>query len=145
MTLILSLGSNLGDRMHHMSMAVSYLSRYMKDIQLSSIYETEPLYNTNQPDFLNQVMIGECSIDPFDVLFITQSIQKILGRECLMIPNQPRVIDIDIITYGDICMDHPRLKLPHPMYKERDFVMLPLQELLNRSCQSKTRASLDKV
>ena len=113
----LSLGSNLGDRESNLAQAAIALSinYQISDIVSSSYYETEPLYNSDQPFFLNSILQFSTTLKPFDVLDITQKVEKMLGRSKTKKKNQPRIIDIDILFHGDAVLETEKLIIPHPM------------------------------
>ena len=100
-------------------------------IKQSSLYETEPwgFYSPNK--FINACVCCETSLSPRSLLTITQDIEKTLGRTGKSIDGNynDRVIDIDILLYDDIDVDEPDLKIPHPLMREREFVMRPLNEI----------------
>lgn len=127
----LSLGSNLGNRESNLAQATTALSINFEisDIQSSSYYETEPLYNVNQPGFLNSVVKCQSTLKPFDFLDVTKRIEIMLGRNEKREKNAPRVIDIDILFYGDAIIETAELTIPHPMLGLRKFVLLPFAEL----------------
>ena len=96
---ILSLGSNLGDREENLAAAITLLGTFngVKNIKSASFYESEPLYNTNQPNFLNTIISCDSSLNPFDFLDKIKHIEFTLGRPKERDKNQPRIIDIDIL------------------------------------------------
>ena len=128
---LLSLGSNLNFRKKNIERAIKYLnrSRYMNVIHISSLYETSPMYNSNQEDFINCAIEIQTSLTPLELLDQTQIIEKKIGRNRNLNRNQPRKIDIDILTYNDEIVDRENLKIPHPKIGERKFVLIPLFEI----------------
>jgi len=130
-TVYLSLGSNLGDRAANLRAGLAKLDGEILQItQTSSVYETGPVGITPErvPDYLNLATRAETSLAPEALLRHTQSAELALGRE----PTYrwgPRVIDIDILLYGDERIDTPRLTIPHPRMMERAFVLIPLREI----------------
>jgi len=96
--------------------------------KVSSFYETEPVEVTDQPWFLNCVVILETDKPPRDLLRHTLAIEKQLGRRRTR-EKGPRTIDIDILLYDDRVIDEPGLKIPHPAMHERRFVLQPLVEI----------------
>ncbi len=127
-TVYLALGSNLGDRRANLLAAIDQLEQQVRVKQVSSIYETEPAYVTNQPRFYNMVLRGSTGLTPDQLLHFTQSIEQRMGRE----DGQrygPRPIDIDILAYGDLQLARPDLIIPHPYITERAFVLAPLAEI----------------
>ena len=128
---LLSLGSNLNFRKKNIERAVKHLnsSRYINFIDISSLYETSPMYNSNQQDFINCVLEIQTSLSPLELLKYVQTIEKKMGRNRNLRRNQPRKIDIDILTYNDEIVDRENLKIPHPEIGERKFVLIPLFEI----------------
>jgi len=129
----LSIGSNVGNREKNLRKAVDILSQN-KDINIlaiSSIYETEPMYVKEQSFFYNIVLCAEVTekISPFELLGFLKKIEYDMGREKATKRFGPRIIDIDILYYDDICIDSDFLTIPHPKLKERDFVLTPLSEV----------------
>jgi len=131
-TVYLSLGSNLGDRRDNLTSAVARLERaYMTVWRTSSLYETEPIDLTEQPWFLNIVLEGEVKVSsPFELLDATQAIERDLGRTREgSVHRGPRVIDIDILLFGESVVTDERLTIPHPRMTVRRFVLEPLVEI----------------
>lgn len=95
---------------------------------LSEIYETESWGPVSQGAFLNQVLVYHTNHDPFYWLEQCQTIEIILGREKVT-PWGPRIIDIDILIFGQRVIDEPNLQIPHPRILERRFVLIPLTEI----------------
>ena len=127
----LSLGSNLGDRESNLAQATAALSinYQVSDLVSSSYYESEPLYNKDQPLFLNSVLKFSTKLKPFETLDITQKVEKMLGRSFKKQKNQPRIIDIDILFHGDAMLETETLVIPHPMISMRKFVLIPFVEI----------------
>lgn len=127
----LSLGSNLGDRESNLAQATIALSinYQISDIISSSYYESDPLYNEDQPLFLNSILKFSTTLKPFDILDITQKVEKMLGRSQKKEKNQPRIIDIDILFHGDATLETDELIIPHPMISLRKFVLIPFAEI----------------
>ncbi len=126
---ILSLGSNLGDREGHLQAAAGRLAGTGQTaiIAASDIYETEPVgVPTPQTDYLNQVLVLETDLPPEQLLAACQAIELALGRPEKHQPLSPRTIDIDLIAYGAVVISTPTLTLPHPRYHQRRFVLEPL-------------------
>ena len=126
----LSLGSNLGDREGNLNKAVEELAKHpkIKVAQVSSFIETAPVGCTDQPDFVNAAVRIETTLTPRELLAAVLNIEKSEGR-VRTIRWGPRVIDIDILIYGDETIDEEDLKIPHPRMMERDFVLKPLAEI----------------
>jgi 2-amino-4-hydroxy-6-hydroxymethyldihydropteridine diphosphokinase len=129
-TVYLCLGSNIGDRMGFLTEAANRLSRILHAFRVSSVWETEPMYTTVQPRFLNAVICGKTDLDPESLLSETQRIETTLGRNRREeTVKGPRPIDIDIVLFGERALDTPELVIPHPGIYERRFFLVPLLEL----------------
>ena len=125
----LSLGSNLGDRKKNLDDAIAALSAAGLRLQaLSSVYETEPVDYLEQPWFLNRVVHAKTQLDPLALLRALQKIEEGLGRK-RTVPKGPRIIDLDILLFGDEIINTPELQVPHPRMLQRRFVLLPLSEI----------------
>ena len=125
----LGLGSNLGDREQNLTSAISLLEeRLAAPIAVSSVYETRPWGYANQPDFLNLACRVDTALAPEVLLEIAQEVERLMGREPTF-PYGPRVIDVDILLYGDLVIVADGLRVPHPRLFERAFALAPLAEL----------------
>ena len=133
MQVYLGLGSNLGDRQATMEKALKLLGERLQIELVSSIYETEPVGYEDQPMFLNAVCRGQTELGPLQLLSLVKGIEASLGRVSSF-PNAPRIIDVDIIFYGDVIMQTPELTIPHPRLEERAFVLIPLLEMAPDLC-----------
>ena len=131
-TAYLGLGSNLGDRNASLREAIARLSdpEDLTVVAASSIYETAPWGYTNQPDFLNCVVEVETQLSPVDLLGRVEKVQREMGRTPTW-RYGPRLIDVDILLYGDLCLQlcEPDLVIPHPRMDQRAFVLIPLAEI----------------
>ena len=131
----LSLGTNIGNRKRNISDAVALLSSMAGTVtRLSSLYETEPWGFDSPNRFINACVLLDTPLSPTDLLHATQEIEKQMGRTEKSVNGQyhDRIIDIDILLYDDITVDLPQLHIPHPHMHERDFVMIPLAEILQQ-------------
>lgn len=124
----LSLGSNVGDRGNHLREAITRLASAGRIVSVSSFYETEPVEVTNQPCFLNCVLEIETSKMPKQLIAAVLAIEQEMGRQRTR-NKGPRVIDIDILLFGETIVDSPELRIPHPAMHERRFVLEPLAEI----------------
>ena len=125
----LLLGSNMGDRVPLLQQALAEINNQVGDVvRVSSIYETAAWGNENQPNFLNQVVQVNTSVSPRALLKKTQAIEQQLGRE-RHVKWEARLIDIDILFYGDQVIDLPDLQIPHPHLAARNFTLVPLNEI----------------
>jgi len=128
-TVYLALGSNLGDREALLNDAIARLAAEgIEVVRRSSIIETEPAYVLDQPRFLNMVIEARTEHFATEVLRRTQAIERAMGRRKI-VDKGPRNIDIDLLIFGDLSLQSPRLTIPHPRMHERPFVLIPLREL----------------
>jgi len=126
-TIYLGLGSNMGNREENLEKALDLLSQRMRMGKVSSIYDTEPVGNTNQPHFLNMACQAFTRLAPEGLLALAKGIESKMGRYGKS--GNPRPIDIDILLYGEEVMDTPELVIPHPKMMGRAFVLVPLAEI----------------
>jgi 2-amino-4-hydroxy-6-hydroxymethyldihydropteridine diphosphokinase len=126
-TVYLGLGSNMGNREGNLEKALDLISQRMRLGKVSSIYDTEPLYNTNQPRFLNAVCQAFTRLAPEGLLALAKGIESKMGRYGAS--GEPRPIDIDILFYDEQVIETPELVIPHPKMAERAFVLVPLAEI----------------
>ena len=132
----LGLGSNLGDREDNIQKAISLIGERVGTVlRQSSLIETEPWGFESKNKFLNGVILCETELTPRQLLKVTQKIERDLGRKKKSASShsshlyKDRPIDIDILLYDDLTIDEPDLKIPHPLMQQRDFVMIPLNEI----------------
>ncbi len=123
----LGLGSNMRNRQENLDKALDLLSQRLRVAKVSSVYDTEPVGNVNQPRFLNQVCEAYTRLAPVELLALAKGIEMKMGRTGRS--NDPRPIDIDILFYGDQVIETPELVVPHPRLPERAFVLIPLAEI----------------
>ena len=131
--LYLSLGSNLGDREDMLRRAITLIEERVGAVQrVSSFIETEPWGFKSEHPFLNAAVMVLTTLSPIECLDRTQQIERELGRKKKSKGGKyhDRPIDIDLLLYGDQIISTPRLTIPHPHMFERDFVMIPLREIL---------------
>lgn len=129
-TFAIALGSNLGDRVYTMRYAIDELRKIVHIVRVSSFLETEPVdAPPGSPRFLNAVVVGYTALAPLQLLEAMQTIESRLGRRRTGVRNAPRTIDLDLIFHSAHRARSPRLTLPHPRYREREFVMKPLGEV----------------
>jgi 2-amino-4-hydroxy-6-hydroxymethyldihydropteridine diphosphokinase len=125
----LSLGSNIGAKAANLRVAIAELpTAGVRVALISSIYETQPVDYLDQNWFLNCVVAGETSVAPLDLLHGLRGIETRMGSK-KEFPKGPRLIDIDILLYGDETIDTSELQVPHPRMTQRRFVLLPLNEI----------------
>lgn len=130
---ILGLGTNLGNREANLRNAIEFLKNIGTIIRQSSIIETEAVGFASDNKFLNMVIAIETKLSPIELLDATQEIERKMGRKQKSANGvyHDRLIDIDIIDYNGIILNTERLTLPHPKANERDFVKIPLAEIIN--------------
>ena len=127
MSAVLSLGSNLGDRLAHLNAGVDLLRQVVPVNAVSAVYETDPVGVTGQAPYLNCVAVVD-SDDPETVLLAAQRAELLRGR-VRSARWGPRTLDVDVVTVDAAVSDDPRLTLPHPRAHERAFVLLPWAEV----------------
>jgi 2-amino-4-hydroxy-6-hydroxymethyldihydropteridine diphosphokinase len=127
-TAYLSLGSNLGDRAANLRAAIAQLDSAGRLLALSAIYETQPVDVPNQPWFMNCVAAIATDTTPRELLKIALGVEAAMGR-LRMTDKGARIIDIDVVLFGDRVVNEPGLKIPHPGMQQRRFVLEPLVEI----------------
>jgi 2-amino-4-hydroxy-6-hydroxymethyldihydropteridine diphosphokinase len=128
-TALISIGSNVGDRVENCINAVREISGFASILAVSSIYETEPVGKEDQSNFINSAIKIETDLSAFDLLSSLQSVEDGLGRK----RDErwgPRVIDLDIIFYNNLVIETEELTIPHPRAHLRRFVLIPLSEIV---------------
>ena len=128
-----SLGSNLGDKVGNICEAINRIGELIGEVdRQSTLLITEPWGFESDNSFVNAAVRCITTLSPFEILHLTQDIERAMGRTVKSSDGQyhDRIIDIDILMYDDIHITTPELTLPHPLMKERDFVMIPLSEIL---------------
>lgn len=141
----MSLGSNLGDREQQLKQAIRFIDERIGEVvRQSSFIETEPWGFQSDHRFLNAAICCLTDKTPREVLQLTQQIERDLGKTKAHATHRPssilhltssiihhdRPIDIDILLYDDWKVSEPDLKIPHPLMHQRDFVMIPLKEIM---------------
>jgi len=127
----IALGTNLGDKPVNLLCAIGHIADKIGIFSaISSVYETKPQGYESENDFLNMVVCVETLLFPDEILIITQSIEKIMGRtQKTKDSYQDRIIDIDLIAYNDWILRTKNLQLPHPLFHQRRFVVEPFNEI----------------
>ncbi len=128
MKAVIALGANLDDPNAAMELAVGLLKEATDFLAVSSFHKTKPVGGPPQDDFLNAICIIESELTPRELLNLMHGIEKSMGR----LREEkwgPRVIDLDLITYGDLVSSDPDVLLPHPRAHERAFVLAPWLEI----------------
>ncbi|MDL2243466.1 2-amino-4-hydroxy-6-hydroxymethyldihydropteridine diphosphokinase [Bacteroidales bacterium OttesenSCG-928-J19] len=128
----LALGTNLGDKELNLQQAINLIAERIGNLSaISSVYHSEPWGFESENSFLNMVLSVDTNLSPEELLHETQRIEKEMGRTQKSNGSyQDRIIDIDIILYGDLQYKSDQLEIPHPSYRERAFVMESLREIL---------------
>src|SRR5215470_6999703 len=125
----LSVGSNIGDRLANLNAAIAALAAAgVRILSVSSFYETEPVDYLEQAWFLNCVVEGETDLPAGTLLKQLREIEMRMGSK-KVIAKGPRILDIDILLYGDETIATPELQVPHPRMTQRRFVLVPLAEI----------------
>ena len=125
----MAFGANLGDAQATVLQAIEDVGA-LASTQLrkvSSLYASAP-HEATGPEFVNAVAMYDTDLLPLELLDALQNLEKTAGRERPYL-NAPRTLDLDIVFYGDIALDSPRLTLPHPRWQKRAFVLVPLAEI----------------
>lgn len=141
----LGLGSNLGNKEENLRKAICMINEQIGTVvRQSALFYSEPWGYESENQFVNAVILVETPLSPHDVLTANQHIEQFLGKTQahatertesntknfgVSITYHDRPIDIDILLYDDLHIDEPQLKIPHPLMQERDFVMIPLNEI----------------
>ena len=127
------MGTNLGDKRKNIAEAIKNIGELVGDVvRQSALYETEPWGFRSDNRFVNAAVCVDTQLSPRRLLEVTQRIEREMGRTLKSDGGEyhDRIIDIDILLYGDLHIDEPGLKIPHPLMHERDFVMTPLNEIM---------------
>ncbi len=122
------LGSNLGDRASHLAFATDELRLLLSDVVVSTFVETPPEHNAPQPLFLNGALVGLTSDPPPRLLARLLDIERRRGR-VRSYPGAPRTLDLDLLLVGTVTVESESLRLPHPRFRSRLFVLEPLAEI----------------
>ena len=129
----LSLGTNLGNRKRNIREAIDKIGVQIGVVKRqSALYETKPWGYSSPNDFINACVLVLTPMAPRQVLEATQRIEREMGRTLKSVDGEyhDRIIDIDILMIDDLVINEPDLHVPHPLMEERDFVMIPLKEIL---------------
>lgn len=126
---IIGIGSNKGNRMGNIKKGIKYLQNFLEIEKISSFIETPPMEGVKGGNFLNGVVVGKTEFSPDKLLEILKNIEKKIGRKFPHQKGDEREIDFDIIFYSKEIVNIEKLKIPHPKYRKRHFVMEPLVEV----------------
>jgi 2-amino-4-hydroxy-6-hydroxymethyldihydropteridine diphosphokinase len=124
----LGLGANLGDRRANIECALALLAPVCGPLRRAALYATPPWGDTDQPEYLNTVAQGHTSLSPRGLLAAVKDVERLVGRTATRRWG-PRVVDVDILSYGGQVVDEPDLSIPHARLHERAFVLVPLAKL----------------
>jgi 2-amino-4-hydroxy-6-hydroxymethyldihydropteridine diphosphokinase len=142
-TAYLSLGSNLGNRQDNLDMALKLLAQRMQMGKISAIYDTEPVGEMDQPRFLNMACEVFTRLSPDGLLALVKGIESKMGRHGRT--GEPRIIDIDILLYGDKIVKTKDLEIPHPEMAARQFVLVPLAEIAPDAVHPVTKKTIKEM
>jgi len=127
--LFIAIGTNIGNRQENIDTAINELNNNnINIIKKSRIYETAPMYETEQDRFLNMVVLGEADINSTELLKLLKDLEAKIGR-ISSFQNGPRLIDLDILYYDNLIINQKYLKIPHIKISERQFVLQPLMDI----------------
>lgn len=137
----LGIGGNIGETRQIIFSCAEQIASLpnVYHFKLSRLYQTSPVSAIPQRDYLNAACSFQTSLTPFELLDELKKIEKNLGKTTKLQNNAPRVIDIDILFFGRESLSTPTLEVPHPRWKERLFVLIPLSDLTQKiavPCQS---------
>ena len=124
----LGLGANLGNPKDTFEKALGIVANFAKIKKVSRLYKSDPFGFPDQPSFINAAVLIRTNLPPNELLSKLQRVEIELGKKFIC-ENGPRVIDLDLLLYGDQIIKTKELNLPHPGILERDFVILPLLDL----------------
>ena len=127
-TVAFALGANLGDALGTLRTAAARLASRLERPRVSAVYATPPEGGALQPPYLNAVLVGDGTLDPRGALALAREAEQAAGRE-RPYPGAPRTLDVDVLFVGDAVVDAPGLRVPHPRWRERDFVVVPLLDV----------------
>jgi len=143
-TLAFALGANVGRPLDALGRAARRLSGVLEGARVSGVYVTPPEGGADQPDYLNAVVVGEAGLSPREALILAGSLEAEAGRER---PHggAPRSLDVDVIFVGGEVVDEPDLRVPHPRWRLRDFVVIPLLDVAPDLADPETGATVRDV
>lgn len=140
----IGMGSNLGPARGNFERALRSISEFSTVLAVSSLYESDPVGLVGQPKFANAVAKTRTGLSPFGLLDRLKAVEREMGRKKTARWG-PRVIDLDIVFYGDLVMESDSLVIPHPRAHERRFVLEPLLEIEPAARHPGTGASLRDI
>jgi 2-amino-4-hydroxy-6-hydroxymethyldihydropteridine diphosphokinase len=141
----IALGSNLGDRRAHLEYAIDALGLDLRNLVSSSFYETQPVGVGDEHGwYLNAAVVGRTALSPRELLERLLDIEEERGRT-RPYPMAPRTLDLDLILYADLIMSDFEITVPHPRFREREFVLAPLAEIAPEMVDPVTRQSIAQL
>lgn len=140
----LGLGSNVGDKQANLSEAIRRLQTFADVNRISSLYKTEPVGYLDQDWFLNAAVGVRTALDPEPFLRTLLEVERSMGRVRTM-RDGPRIIDLDLLLWGDLVLDQPGLTLPHPRLSLRRFVLEPLREIAADVAHPLTHMTIEEL
>jgi len=126
---VFALGGNLGEPLVALRAAVARLTAILEGPRVSAVYRTLPEGGAEQPGYLNAAVAGGTRLSPRELLRLSQALEAEAGRE-RPYPGAPRTLDVDVVFLGDAVVDEPDLRIPHPRWARRDFVVVPLMDIV---------------
>jgi 2-amino-4-hydroxy-6-hydroxymethyldihydropteridine diphosphokinase len=124
----IALGSNLGDRASHLAFAVDHLRTLLAELRVSTFMDTDPVGVGEQPVFLNGAAAGFTDLSAQQLLGVLLALEAERGRD-RPFDGAPRTLDLDLVLYGTATIDEPGLRVPHPRFRDRAFVLGPLAQI----------------
>ena len=143
---VISLGTNLGDKLKNLKNALSNIKGYGRILNKSRIFCSDPWGYDSENEFLNMGLVIKTSLEPMQLLKKLKSIEKKMGRTTNVMPSyQDRIIDLDILIYSGFTVDVEELSIPHPKIKKRKFSLLILKDLFDNEYISDLNDSAEKM
>lgn len=143
-TILLGLGSNLDDPLGAIGVAVHAVAHALEDVRASAAYRTPPEGGADQPEYVNAVVRGRGRLSPSDALSLARRLEDEAGRE-RPYPGASRTLDVDVLFVGDTVVDTPELRVPHPRWAHRDFVVVPLLDVAPDWIDPETGRSVSQI
>ena len=140
----MALGSNVGDRASHLAHAVDRLRTVLSEVVISAFIETVPDHEPDDPLFLNGALVGTTAESPEWLLATCLAIERERGRERHH-PGAPRTLDLDLVLVGALRVESSTLRLPHPRFRSRPFVLGPLAEIAPKLVDPVTGRSVGEL
>ena len=127
--IVFALGGNLGDTLETLRTAAAGLAAILEEPRASAVYRTEAEGGADQPRYLNAAVAGTGSLSPRQALALASETEERAGRE-RPYRGAPRILDVDVVFVGAAVVDEPGLRVPHPRWSQRDFVVMPLMDIV---------------